>query len=224
MFTAFRSYTVISMRTSWLIAALLALPTSIEAADLRATVRDEQGRPVADAVVVAIPEGALPRGARSRVDQVDLEFVPHVKAIHAGSSVSFPNRDRVRHHVYSFSPAKRFELPLYVGTPAEPVVFNQPGVVTIGCNIHDWMVGYIYVSPSPHFGTTGAEGAALVAGMPAGRYTVRVWHPRLAAAEETTRRQAELGATGSVALEWVVALKPEARVRRAPASGRSGRY
>jgi len=60
--------------------------------------------------------------------------------------------------------------------------------------------------------------------MPAGRYTVRVWHPRLAAAEETTRRQAELGATGSVALEWVVALKPEARVRRAPASGRSGRY
>jgi plastocyanin len=206
---------------------MLTLLPGAHAADLRATVRDDQGRPLADAVVVAIPEGAAPAEARPRLDQIeqiDLEFVPRVKVIQAGTSVSFPNRDRVRHHVYSFSPAKRFELPLYHGTPAQPVVFDQPGVVTIGCNIHDWMIGYIYVSPSPYFAATAGDGAARIAALPAGRYTVHVWHPHLAAGEESTRRHAELGAAGSAALEWVVALKPEARVRRAPAPGRGGRY
>ena len=210
-----------------MLAATLALAPLAHAADLRATVRDDQGRAVPDAVVVAVPQDAAPQEGRSRVEQVeqiDLEFVPHVKAIQTGTAVSFPNRDDVRHHVYSFSPAKRFELPLYVGTPAQPVVFDQPGVVAIGCNIHDWMVGYLYVSPSPHFATTGAQGTARIAGLPAGRYTVHVWHPRLAAAEETTRRQAVLGAEGNAALEWVVALKPETRVRRAPVSRRGGRY
>jgi plastocyanin len=206
---------------------MLTLLPVAHAADLRATVRDDQGRPLADAVVVAMPEGASPAPARPRLDQVeqiDLEFVPRVKVIQAGTSVSFPNRDRVRHHVYSFSPAKRFELPLYHGTPAQPVVFEQPGVVTIGCNIHDWMIGYIYVSSSPYFAVTADDGAARIAALPAGRYTVQVWHPHLAAGEESTRRRAELGAAGSAELEWVVALKPEARVRRAPAAGRGARY
>ena len=210
-----------------MLAAVLALAPLAQSADLRATVRDDQGRAVPDAVVVAVPQDAAPQEGRSRVEQVeqiDLEFVPHVKAIQTGTAVSFPNRDDVRHHVYSFSPAKRFELPLYVGTPAQPVVFDQPGVVAIGCNIHDWMVGYLYVSPSPHFATTGAQGTARIAGLPAGRYTVHVWHPRLAAAEETTRRPVELGAEGNAALEWVVALKPETRVRRAPVSRRGARY
>src|SRR5207244_3930054 len=105
-----------------------------------------------------------------------------------GSPVSFPNRDDVRHHVYSFSPAKRFDLPLYVGTPAKPVVFDTPGVVIIGCNIHDWMVGYIYVSESPYFATTDADGRADLTGLPPGRYTARVWHPQLAGADDATRR------------------------------------
>jgi plastocyanin len=204
---------------------LMALLPGAHAADLRAIVRDAEGRLLADAVVVALREGGAPARARSdQVEQIDLEFVPHVKAIQVGTAVSFPNRDQVRHHVYSFSPAKRFDLPLYRGTPARPVVFDQPGVVTIGCNIHDWMLGYIYVSPSPHFATTGAEGAALLAGLPAGSYTVQVWHPRLAAAEEDTRRRIGLGAEGSVALDWAVRLKPEVRVRRAPSPGRGTRY
>jgi plastocyanin len=211
-------------RWAVLVAAATVLPGAL-GAELRATVRDEQGKPVAHAVIVALPEAAVP-GARAleQVEQIDFEFVPHVKAIQAGTAVSFPNRDQVRHHVYSFSQAKRFELPLYVGTPARPVVFDQPGVVVIGCNIHDWMLGYIYVSPSPYFATTGADGAALVTGLPAGRYTVRVWHPRLAAAEETTSRRTELAAAGDKAMEWIVALKPEARIRRAPAPGGRGRY
>jgi plastocyanin len=211
-----------------MLAATLTLLPCAQAADLRASVHDAQGRPLADAVVVAVPEGAAgsPR-ARGRVDQVeqiDLEFVPRVKAIQAGTAISFPNRDGVRHHVYSFSPAKRFELPLYVGTPAQPVVFDQPGVVTIGCNIHDWMVGYIYVSPSPHFAVTGAGGSARIAGLPAGRYTVHIWHPRLATDEHATARRVELDAAASPELGWVVVLKPEDRVRRAPAPGRGARY
>ncbi len=203
---------------------VLALAGTAQAADLRVTVRDEQGRPVPDAVVVALPEAGAPRPAPGRADaieQIDLEFVPGVKAIQVGTAVSFPNRDNVRHHVYSFSPPKRFELPLYAGTPAKPVVFDVPGVVTIGCNIHDWMVGYIYVSESPYFATTSAQGSAQMAGLPAGQYLMRVWHPQLAAAEESRR---SLGAAESAALEWRISLKPERRVRRAPAAGRGSRY
>lgn len=203
---------------------LLTVFGAAQAADLRVTVRDEQGRPVPDAVVVALPEAGTPRPAQGRTDaieQIDLEFVPGVKAIQVGTAVSFPNRDNVRHHVYSFSPPKRFELPLYAGTPAKPVVFDVPGVVTIGCNIHDWMVGHIYVSESPYFATTSAQGSALLGGLPAGQYVVRVWHPQLAASEESRR---SLGAAESAAVEWRIALKPERRVRRAPAAGHGPRY
>src|SRR5207302_4747446 len=211
MFTALGSYTVTKMARAWggLAAALVS---AAQAADIRATVMDEQGRPVPDAVVVAVPLGAAARApARAKleqVEQIDLEFVPRVKAIQVGSALSFPNRDNVRHHVYSFSTAKRFELPLYAGTPSQPVTFDTPGVVTIGCNIHDWMVGYIYVSESPHLAISAADGVAVIAGAPAGRYAVRVWHPRLAAAEEATRQQADVG-TRELALEWRLPLKPE---------------
>jgi plastocyanin len=195
------------------------------AADLEATVKDEGGHAVAEAVLVAVPEVAPPKPARAKleqVEQIDQEFVPRVKPVLVGSAVSFPNRDSVRHHVYSFSPPKRFDLPLYVGTPANPVVFDQPGVVTIGCNIHDWMVGYIYVSESPYFATTDAKGTAKLAGLPPGAYTVRIWHPQLAVPEQSTRRRVEL--SDAAHLDWQLALKPEVRIRRAPALRGTGRY
>ena len=204
---------------------ILAFAHTAAAADLEAMVRNEAGAPVAEAVVVAVPDGEAPKPVKPRleqVEQVDQEFVPRVKAVLVGSGVSFPNRDSVRHHVYSFSPAKRFDLPLYVGTPAKPVIFDSPGVVTIGCNIHDWMVGYIYVSESPYFATTGADGRATLGGLPAGRYSVRVWHPQLATAEAATRRDTELQASADLA--WQLALKPEVRIRRTPAHGRRGPY
>jgi len=218
------------MTAARLAAALVlggALAAPAIAAELRATVRSEQGQPVADAVVVAVPQSAPakpPRPKTEQVEQIGHEFVPRVKALLVGSPVSFPNRDDVRHHVYSFSPAKRFDLPLYVGTPAQPVLFDAPGVVIMGCNIHDWMVGYIYVAESPYFAMTGADGTALIAGIPPGRYAIRVWHPQLAAAEESTSRHAELSATGDGALEWRIALKPALGLRRAPLPGRQGRY
>jgi hypothetical protein len=207
---------------TWL---LLGLAAGAHAADFRALVRSsESGQPVAEAVVIAVPEGGT-RGFKPRpeqIEQVNQEFVPRVKPILAGSSVSFPNRDEVRHHVYSFSPVRRFDLPLYTGTPPQPVLFDKPGVVIIGCNIHDWMVGYIYVSESPYYAVTAGDGAALLP-LPPGRYTVRVWHPQLAQREEATQRQVELGAAAA-SQEWRIPLKPEVRVRRAPAPGQGRRY
>ena len=94
-----------------------------------------------------------------------------------GTRVNFPNLDRTRHHVYSFSEPKPFELKLYVGTPQEPVLFDKPGIVALGCNIHDYMQAFIYVSDSPHARVTDSEGQASFTGLPAGNYRLRVWHP-----------------------------------------------
>jgi plastocyanin len=194
--------------------------------EISATVTDTQGKPLADAVLVAVPaEGALPP-ARSRedsVDQVDKQFVPRVMPVLVGTSVSFPNNDNVRHQVYSFSPAKRFELPLYAGVPAQPIVFDKPGVVVLGCNIHDWMIGYVYVSESPYFAKTGANGKARISNLPPRAYVVRVWHPQAETQEEATRKTIDAAAR-TVEVEWMLKVKPEARVRRAPSSDRGARY
>jgi hypothetical protein len=139
-----------------------------------------------------------------------------------GSPVYFPNKDDVRHHVYSFSAAKRFELPLYVGTPAEPVVFDRPGIVTIGCNIHDWMIGYIYVAETPYFARSGGDGQARLDNLPAGRYVLRVWHPRMELSEEATSRAVNLERTGVVSVTWELKLKSAVRPRRAPVPGGRG--
>jgi hypothetical protein len=127
--------------------------------------------------------------------------------------VHFPNSDNIRHQVYSFSPAKKFELPLYAGSSAPPVTFDKPGVVVLGCNIHDWMIGYVYVSETPFYAKTGAAGAAVLSDMPPGEYTVRIWHPSMDRAEETTSRRVTLAADpGSE--EWQLGLKPSIRVPR----------
>ena len=192
-----------------------------------ATVVDDKGRPVADAVVVAVPtDGPVRLTARrdAVIDQVDKEFTPKVNAILVGTPVIFPNHDNVRHQVYSFSPAKRFELPLYAGVPAQPVLFDTPGVVVLGCNIHDWMVGYIYVSESPYFAKTRADGKATIADLPAKTYVVRVWHPQLEGGEEATRKTIDLTGRRHVEVEWTLKLKPELRVRRSPVGEHNGHY
>jgi hypothetical protein len=138
--------------------------------------------------------------------------------------VFFPNKDNIRHQVYSFSPAKQFELPLYAGTPAKPVVFDKPGIVVLGCNIHDWMIGYIYVSESPYFAKTGADGKAQLSDLPTRSYRVRVWHPRLQGSEGATQEPADLSTESRTELSWKLVLKPEMRVRRAPVPGSRGHY
>lgn len=112
------------------------------------------------------------------IAQHDREFIPYVTIVQTGTAIYFPNHDPFKHHVYSFSPAKTFEIKLYVGKPAQPVVFDKPGEVAIGCNIHDWMEAYVLVVDSPYFAKTGGNGRAHIANVPPGRYRLRLWHPR----------------------------------------------
>ena len=219
------------MSLRFVLAALsctVAVVAHAQPAEVVATVKDQHGKPLADAVVIAVPtDGSNRAPAKPRDDaifQVDKEFVPKVSVVVTGTAIAFPNNDSVRHHVYSFSAAKKFELPLYQGVPASPVVFDKPGVVILGCNIHDWMVAYVYVSESPHFAKTGAEGKATIPDLAAKGWVVRVWHPQLEGPEELTSRTIDLGRQRRVELSWQLDIKPEARVRRAPSSKHSGSY
>lgn len=197
-----------------------------QTAEIAASVTDQQGRPVTDAVVVAVPvDGNMRPPQRPRdgtIDQVDKEFFPKVTVVPVGASVTFPNHDDVRHQVYSFSPAKRFELPLYAGVPAQPVVFDKPGVVVLGCNIHDWMVGYVYVSESPFFAKTGKDGKAVLAELPPRAYVLHVWHPQLETSEDATHKNIDVSRDRRVEAAWTLNFKREVRVRRAPTSERGG--
>ena len=149
--------------------------------------------------------------------------MPHVKVITPGTQVHFPNKDNVRHHVYSFSPAKTFELPLYSGTPAKPVLFDRTGQVTLGCNIHDWMLGYVYIADTPFFGKSVGDGNILIADIPAGKYSVRVWHPAMKDSEESTAREVALSDAQPTNLEWRLTLKPVFKIPRT-AGGAGGSY
>jgi plastocyanin len=164
-----------------LLMAMLAQPCF--AAAIEVTVVDEHGQPLKDVAVYATPAAAAAASApESRptavMDQHDSRFVPHVLVVQTGTEVLFPNHDAVSHHVYSFSPAKTFELGLYKGTAYPPLLFDEPGVVVLGCNIHDSMLGYIKVVDTPHFGLTDEQGRAELEGLPKGDYRVEAWTPR----------------------------------------------
>jgi len=165
-----------------LAVALLTFCRAAGAATLDVDVRDASGKPVADAAIYAMPSSgpteAKP-GKAVEIQQIDREFVPYLTVVQTGTKATFPNRDPILHHVYSFSPAKSFEMKLYRGRSPSEVVFDKPGVVTLGCNIHDWMIGYVLIVSTSHFGTTDATGSAHLRDLPAGSYEVQAWHPRL---------------------------------------------
>jgi plastocyanin len=182
-------------------------------------VTDNKGTPIPDAVVSLTGVGTpAPAPAKTTLimDQQNKEFVPYVLPVYVGTPVNFPNRDNIRHHVYSFSAPKKFELPLYIGTPTAPVVFDKPGVVALGCNIHDWMLAYVYVISTPHFAKTGADGKAQLEGLAPGTYEARVWHPRLRGETEKTAKPVTLSAGEPAQAAFVVSLKSEWRVPRRP--------
>lgn len=190
-----------------LATALLAYAGSAMPASLTVHVADQSAAPVEDAVVYAIPTGPVVVNrspANVEIAQVKLAFTPLVTVVQTGGSVAFPNRDTVRHHVYSFSPAKIFELRLYAGLPATPVVFDKPGLVVLGCNIHDRMVAYVMVVDTPWYGKTSADGHVKIAGLPAGEYKVAVWNPRLKA----DGMPKTVNVTADASVDTVVDLKP----------------
>ena len=168
----------------------MALASVAGAAPLSVRVVDSAGRPVRDAVVTLYPAGqARPARLAGRyvVSQQNLQFHPFVTIVPAGADVSFPNFDDTRHHVYSFSPAKKFELKLFARDQSRSVTFDKPGVVALGCNIHDAMTAFIYVSDTQYTAKTGANGVAQFANAPAGK--ISVWHPYLRAKGNVVERQ-----------------------------------
>ena len=154
------------------------------AGDLSVDLRTPQGRPIRDAVITFKPTGGAPPAASRlkgpfMVAQQDISFRPFVSIVPVGAEVLFPNRDRVRHHVYSFSKPKKFELRLYGREETRTVKFDQPGIVALGCNIHDRMSAFIDVVDTPFAARSGDDGRAVIADVPATAGTLTIWHPYL---------------------------------------------
>ena len=187
-----------------MLAFAAALPAS--AASVQLSVKDARGEPIEDAVVWVVPKSAPPARARreAAVEQRNKQFAPMVTVVQTGTLVRFPNRDEIRHHVYSFSPPKPFEIKLYAGT-SSPILFDKPGEVVLGCNIHDNMLGYIYVVDTPWFAKTRADGTARIDDLPAGEYELQAWH--YAQVAKPPARPARLRADENLAAEITVALK-----------------
>ncbi len=162
----------------------LWLGAAAQAAQVDIRVTGADGKPLSGAVVYLESKdtsGKVKPLATAEIAQVDKNFVPAVSVVTVGTPVGFPNRDTVRHHVYSFSEAKRFEIKLYVGTPEAPVVFDKPGIAVLGCNIHDQMTAWVVVVDTPWWGRTDAEGRWVARNVPEGAYRLRTWHASLAA-------------------------------------------
>ena len=160
---------------------LACLSGIARAGDLTVIVKDLSNQPLRDAVVYAdIAAGAAPvppQSVRATIDQVNRQFVPLVTVLRTGTEVRFPNSDNIRHSIYSFSSAKTFTTKLYSGQQAPPLVFDKPGLVVLGCNIHDSMVAWVVVLDTPFFGKSGADGTVTLKGLDPGEYRLSVWYP-----------------------------------------------
>ena len=188
------------LRPYLILAACLLCAMPLKAGVLTVRVTDEAGRPVRDAVVIVRPVGRPAPAPRQiagiKVEQRDLQFHPFVTVVPVGTNVSFPNFDKTRHHVYSFSPAKKFELKLFASEQSRSVTFDKAGLVAVGCNIHDQMSAFLYVTDSAWTAKSEARGAVAFGDAPAGPVTVSVFHPYLRAPGNIVSRTLSLGAAG----------------------------
>lgn len=158
----------------------IALSASLSAAELSIRIVENNAHPVHDTVVELIGTDIEPAlVTHLAISQVDKEYIPELSIIPRGSNVTFLNKDPFKHHVYSVSKGNDFDLPLYEGEPAEQITFNTPGVVKMGCNIHDWMLAFAYISQSERVETTDASGLVVFKDLAPGQYQLNVWNPRL---------------------------------------------
>ena len=182
----------------WPAVLSLLIAPAAHAAALNINFVDAAGKPLLDAVALLEPAsgrvGVKPM-ADVEISQARRQFQPRVTLITTGTRATFPNFDTVRHHVYSFSPIKTFELKLYAGVPGVPVVFDKPGVAVLGCNIHDKMAAWVVVADTPWSARSAANGRARIEAVPAGQYKLRVWHPGLAPNSEPAALAITLGAS-----------------------------
>ncbi len=202
----------------------LILAVSLRAAEFTCTVTNAKGgEPLAEAAVALIPldlpAPPVPAGAKAEIIQQDQEFSVFLTVVQTGTEVVLPNRDNVQHHVYSLSRPRRFELPLYNPGQSESIMLELEGQVTIGCNIHDWMISHVVVVPTPWFAKTDTQGAARISA-PAGRYRLEIWHPRLG---KPDTREITLSDGAAAPIAAALVLKPDRRVRRG-GGGKTGGY
>ncbi|MEO0436947.1 MAG: methylamine utilization protein [Pseudomonadota bacterium] len=188
-----------SSRIRRLATIFLALASQYVAAEaFEIQLLQKNGEPMAGAVVALEPVGSqaaidAPMPAQpGTMDQINRQFAPHILVVQRGAEVSFPNSDSIKHHVYSFSQAKTFEIKLYNDASPEALVFERAGEVELGCNVHDWMLGYIYVVDTPFFTRSDETGRALLEA-PEGEYRLSWWHPRIRGSESERSLQLASG-------------------------------
>jgi hypothetical protein len=198
--------------------AFLALAVSAwpaAAAELVVELRTPSGQPVPDAVVSLYPGGRPapfgPARGPYQIAQRNTQFQPFVLIVPVGGQIAFPNYDSFRHHVYSFSPAKRFELKLYAREQDRTVRFDQAGVVALGCNIHDQMTAFVMVSDTGLAAKSDAAGRIVFADVPPGPVTARLWHPWLREPGNRAELRWILPARGSQRHAMTVQLRPPPR-------------
>jgi len=190
------------MRFLTILFATLALPALAWAGDLTVDLKTASGQPVGNAVVSFKPasgSSALPPRVTGslEMDQKNIQFNPFILIVPVGSEVSFPNRDKVRHHVYSFSATKRFELKLYGHEETRTVTFDKAGVVALGCNIHDQMMGFIVVVDTPYVAKVGPSGQVTLTNIPAGGGTLTVWQPFMRSRDNAVSQSIAIPAQGA---------------------------
>lgn len=166
-----------------LLFSVIGMANVVLASDLTIKVTTASHQNMPNAVVYLMTEDSVQHESTvvepmALMDQINKQFAPHILAVQKGTQVRFPNSDSIKHHVYSFSRALTFELQLYKGLEAEPLLFNHSGIIELGCNVHDWMLGYIIVVDTPYFGKTNAKGEMRF-DVPDGQYKVKIWHPRI---------------------------------------------
>jgi plastocyanin len=210
------------------LALTLAGPPAARAADLEVTVHDLGNKPLQDAVVYAEPVGGPVATshelAHAKIDQVNKEFVPLVTVVRTNTAVSFPNSDNFRHSIYSFSQPKTFTTKLYSGKQAPPVLFDKPGLVVLGCNIHDMMAAWVVIVDTPYFTKTATSGTGLLKGLEPGDYRVGVWYPGPLFQPSTSQVHVAADGVGhlAVAVDSSGSPLPELRARETAGTGKAG--
>jgi plastocyanin len=201
-----------------LLLILLLARFQAAAVDVRVSVKDQAGRPVENAIVWVQQAGEKnpPAPIQGEVIQKNRQFLPPLSVVPVGSAIRFPNQDNVQHHVYSFSLPKTFDIPLYIGQ-SPPIQFDRPGIVTLGCNIHDWMAAYIVVLDTRLYALTDARGVAVLSNVPTDPVTIRAWCPRLRGDPLTYRTP-----PGQSSAELTMKLRPA--FSRTPPDDRGGGY
>jgi len=202
------------------VAVVAAWPAALRAADLDVFVGAARDAAVPDAVIALRPHDAslsppAAAPATKTIDQKNETFLPYVEVFRPGDSVVFRNSDQTRHHVYSFAPARQFEFVLTPGQSSAPLHLESTGAIAVGCNIHDHMITYLYVSDAPWTARSGADGHARVATLPPGDYDVSVWHPQLRPGQAPPTQTLHVDAANAAAtLRFALALLPD--LRRGP--------